>query len=244
MSSSKPTPANLEEVVDETTSNETLEDVKDTTTDETLDDVKDLTTDSTLTDVTTTDSTLSDVTVVLKNKRTKRPASTFDQVNIDIESLKVKIAKEVLDRRALFTTLRLRVNTGVKFLTSMGKSLKDLQAQVNRLPGHKKQRRSTGRKVFSGIMRPQCVTKEVCDFAGWKYDELHSRVDITKVICNYVKAHSLQDPKNGRIIVPDKTLTTLLRYDKTLHGVLFYHTISKLIGTHVKGMPVLTAVTE
>lgn len=39
----------------------------------------------------------------------------------------------------------------------------------------------------SGLQKPLKISKEMADFAGWNYDELHSRVDVTKVVCEYVK---------------------------------------------------------
>jgi chromatin remodeling complex protein RSC6 len=38
-----------------------------------------------------------------------------------------------------------------------------------------------------------------------------ARTEVTREINSYIRAHSLQDPKNGRKINPDKKLATLLK---------------------------------
>ena len=41
-----------------------------------------------------------------------------------------------------------------------------------------------------------------------------ARTEVTKQINTYIKANKLQDPKNGRIILPDAVLTKLLKISK------------------------------
>ena len=40
------------------------------------------------------------------------------------------------------------------------------------------------------------ISKELAKFAGWPEEELHSRTDVTKYICNYIKENGLQGDKN------------------------------------------------
>lgn len=65
----------------------------------------------------------------------------------------------------------------------------------------------------SGLQKPMVITEDMAKFAGWTPDELHSRVDVTKVLCEYIKTHDLQNPENRRQILLDPTLKKLLKYD-------------------------------
>lgn len=71
----------------------------------------------------------------------------------------------------------------------------------------------------SGLLKPVIISEEMAKFAGWEKDELHSRVDVTKVICAYIKGDekagrkNLQKPSNKKTILPDQVLKDLLRWD-------------------------------
>lgn len=71
----------------------------------------------------------------------------------------------------------------------------------------------------SGLLKPVIISEEMAKFAGWEKDELHSRVDVTKVICDYIKGDekagrkNLQKPSNKKTILPDQVLKDLLRWD-------------------------------
>jgi chromatin remodeling complex protein RSC6 len=71
----------------------------------------------------------------------------------------------------------------------------------------------------SGLLKPVIISEEMAKFAGWEKDELHSRVDVTKAICAYIKGDekvgraSLQKPSNKKTILPDQVLKDLLRWD-------------------------------
>ncbi len=71
----------------------------------------------------------------------------------------------------------------------------------------------------SGLLKPVIISEEMAKFAGWGKDELHSRVDVTKVICAYIKGDektgrkNLQKPSNKKTILPDQVLKDLLRWD-------------------------------
>ena len=71
----------------------------------------------------------------------------------------------------------------------------------------------------SGLRKKVIISEEMAKFAGWEKDELHSRVDVTNAICNYIKGDAksgrpnLQKPSNKRTILPDQALKDLLRWD-------------------------------
>lgn len=106
-----------------------------------------------------------------------------------------------------------------------------LMRHVNQLAKHTKpvepkEKQSKGASQFEKKMH---VSAEMAKFAKWNEDELKSRVEVTKAIWDYAKAHSLRDEKNKRNCVLDETLKTLLGTDS---AVLTYPQIQKYIGKH------------
>jgi len=118
---------------------------------------------------------------------------------------------------------------GIKFLRQVIKNVKVLRSYVVKAVKAKKATNSAAANN-SGFMKPVCISKELAEFTGWDPKQLHSRVDVTKYICNYVKEHNLKDPADGRIIKPDFDLQKLLKTYNPDEGVLKYYNLQ----THLK----------
>jgi chromatin remodeling complex protein RSC6 len=82
----------------------------------------------------------------------------------------------------------------------------------------------------SQFEKPMRIGQDIAIFAEWDIESLHSRVDITKVICNYICTNNLQNPENRRIIMLDEKLKTLLGVDV---DTITYPDIQKYIGAHL-----------
>lgn len=119
---------------------------------------------------------------------------------------------------------------GIKHLKSVNKELGKLRAQAAKLM---KKPRARKNNTTSGFLKPVTISKELCDFTGWPQDELKSRVDVTKYICNYIKDNDLQNPEDKRQILVDAKLSKLLNYDaKTADKPLTYYMIQTCIKPH------------
>jgi chromatin remodeling complex protein RSC6 len=123
---------------------------------------------------------------------------------------------------------------GVKFLRTLNKRLKTLRNQSSRVI---KQRNSSTRKATnntnSGFLKPVKISNEMAKFTGWNANELKSRVDVTKYICNYIKENNLQNPTDKRQILADNKLSKLLNYDpKKANEPLTYYRIQSYIKPH------------
>ena len=57
-----------------------------------------------------------------------------------------------------------------------------------------------------------------------------ARTDVTREINAYIRANSLQDKDNGRKILPDKKLSTLLKLGKT--DELTYFNLQRFMSPH------------
>lgn len=122
-----------------------------------------------------------------------------------------------------------------RFLKQVIKTMKGLKADSLKLC-KKKSRSGSGVKrenLTSGFMKPVSVSSEMTKFAGWSSDELKSRVDVTKFICEYISKNNLQNPQDKRQILPDEKLSKLLSYDKNnSKDPLTYYGLQKLIQPH------------
>lgn len=73
-----------------------------------------------------------------------------------------------------------------------------------------KRKKSKGSRAPSGFVKPTAISKDLAKFLGVAEDAKMARTDVTKLITAYVKEHKLQAPTNGRMILPDKKLMSLL----------------------------------
>lgn len=104
-------------------------------------------------------------------------------------------------------------NVGVRFLRGVAKRLKVLKSQTLRLT-KKKNTRKAG-NANSGFLKPVKITKDLLKFAGWEKDSMHSRNEVTKFLCDYIRKNALQDEKDRRIILIDNDpkLAKLIKYN-------------------------------
>ena len=101
---------------------------------------------------------------------------------------------------------------GIKFLRTINKRIKTLKIHSSKIVKQKATKKTTP-NANSGFQKPVKISKEMAKFAGWSNDELKSRVDVTKYLCNYIKENNLQNPKDRRQIISDVKLSKLLKYD-------------------------------
>jgi len=73
-----------------------------------------------------------------------------------------------------------------------------------------KRKKSKGSRAPSGFVKPTAISKDLAKFLGVAEDTMIARTDVTKKITSYVKENKLQAPNNGRQILPDKKLMSLL----------------------------------
>jgi len=74
-------------------------------------------------------------------------------------------------------------SVGIRFLRSLCRQVKSLKADCFRLLSRKVRKPST-RNGNSGFMKSVKISPEMAKFCGFKSDQLVSRVDVTKAICN------------------------------------------------------------
>jgi len=104
--------------------------------------------------------------------------------------------------------------------------LRRIKAKQDDPDGSKAQERASK----NGFSKPLNVSDELKSFLGLGSDELISRSNVTKGVSNYVKEHDLQDKENGRNIIPDAKLKSLLKAPED--AVITFLNIQKYLTQH------------
>ena len=125
---------------------------------------------------------------------------------------------------------------GIKALRSTLKRVKLVRTAAGKVM---KSRTTTKREPNSqsGFLKPVVLSKEMAAFTGWDQKGLHSRVDVTKHLCNYIKEHDLQNPSDRRVINADDKLAALLGWDKNSTVDLTYYRMQTQMKNHFTNPP-------
>ena len=151
-----------------------------------------------------------------KGEKKSRRVPTKESVAAGFEDLITVIDEEIERLRE-----SQQKSKGIKFLRSLGKKVKTLRGHTLRVM---KQKQKTNRKnnTNSGFLTPVKISSEMAKFTGWKPEDLKSRVDVTKYLCNYIRENKLQNPEDRRQIVADKKLAKLLDYNEGDKPLTYY----------------------
>lgn len=127
------------------------------------------------------------------------------------------------------------ISTIKQMLTALNQQIKQVDKAVakkmKKLERENKKAKNKGNRQPSGFANPTKISKELCEFMEKPTDTKMARTDVTKYIIQYIKENNLQDPKNAKVIKPNKKLTTLLKIDST-NEVLTYFNIQRHMNKH------------
>jgi len=143
----------------------------------------------------------------------KEEASVSEVVDEDVETSKsiVEGFNQLIEfhkqQRAIQTAEITRIRA---MKTQYERQFKSLHKKAN-----KRKKKKNVDSENNGFKRPTKISDELCDFFGRPHGTLMARTDVTKELSNYIRENKLQDPKNGRNILPDQKLRKLLRIGKT-----------------------------
>ena len=147
-----------------------------------------------------------------ENTIVEEPTVLDDQFNI--------ILKTLGDFKTQITVLQRQIRTVEKVVK------KELKNGTKTLL---KEKRGPGRKP-SGFAKPVPISQELSVFLGTEPGINIARTDVTKFIIEYVKIHSLQNPKNRKIIEPDAALRKLLKLNND--ESITYFSLQKHMNIH------------
>lgn len=152
---------------------------------------------------------VEEVVEVVEAPVKKSRAVTKESVEASFDSILSNIATEIANLRP---EVGKKGATGIRFLGQLSKDITKLKTQALKIAKGKK--KAAPSNPNSGFKKKVAVSDSFSKFAGWEKDELHSRIDATKFICDYIKENNLQNPKDKRRIIPDKKLRDILSCGK------------------------------
>jgi len=102
------------------------------------------------------------------------------------------------------------VKTSITQLTMQLKNLeKDVKKKMKAYDKISTKPKKSTRKP-SGFAQPVNVSKELQNFMKLNDDDKVARTEVTKYLSSYIKEHKLKSQENGRVIVPNEELGSLL----------------------------------
>ena len=129
--------------------------------------------------------------------------------------------KTLHDLSTAIALVKSEVRTLEKHVNKDLKTLDKLNAKKNK---------NKGNRAPSGFVKPTKISAELADFLSKPHGTLMARTDVTKQMTSYIRANSLQDKANGRIILPDTKLRKLLKL--TDKDSLTYFNLQKYMSPH------------
>jgi len=150
---------------------------------------------------------------------------TSNTVEADLEAPVAEQSIEFLAKLqqlgVLISSLKVEYRTLEKKWT---RELKTAQKQCS------KRKRKAGNRAPSGFVKPTRISDELAKFLDKPTGSEMARTDVTRDINKYIRTHSLQDKENGRKIIPDTKLATLLKLKKT--DELTYFNLQRYMSPH------------
>jgi len=191
-----------------------------------------------------TNTTTTTTTTTPAKKSTKKVAATTAtplEVEAPVEITPIETAPVVeeipassimKDRFAVFTSMLQDLTSQFTAVRGVLKTLerdctREMRSQEK--INAKRKRKTTNRKP-SGFVKPTLISTELASFLGKPIGTEMARTAVTREINTYIKANKLQDPTNGRHIIPDAKLKTLLKIKKGEE--LTYFNLQKYMSTH------------
>ena len=172
-------------------------------------------------------------------KKTKAPAPAPTPVpSVPVENVEVS-TEPVVTIETSMSELLSSFSESIQALTSSLNQLKSdfktLEKQVLKEARsmdkvNAKRNKNKGSRAPSGFVKPASISKELAKFLGVSEDTKMARTDVTKQITAYVKEHKLQDSSNGRKIIPDAKLKSLLNVKST--DEVTYFNLQKYMKPH------------
>ena len=140
---------------------------------------------------------------------------------VNMVDMFVNMNKMVHDLSTALALLKGELRTVERQVTKELKVLDKINARKNK---------KKGTRAPSGFVKPTKITVELADFLGKEHGTLMARTEFTKQMTEYIRTHSLQDKKNGRLILPDAKLRKLLKL--TDKDTLTYFNLQKYMSPH------------
>jgi chromatin remodeling complex protein RSC6 len=175
-----------------------------------------------------------------KKKSTKAPKKTLTTKSVAKPVVKTPektpIVEEVVapSLNDQFDALLAQLSTLRSQLTSVTGQVRALSKRSEReikiAIKTSRKKRKAGNRAPSGFVKPTKISIELAKFLGKPHGTEMARTQVTREINGYIRQHKLQDPKNGRRILADKKLKTLLKLKDS--DELTYFNLQRYMSPH------------
>ena len=161
------------------------------------------------------------------------PTPTLDATSAPItEAVSAPVISTVFDQFSEFMGKLQAVSAS---MSSLRTEFRGLERQVSRelkaaAKITAKRKRKTGNRAPSGFVKPTLISNELASFLNKPVGTEMARTEVTREINGYIREHKLQDKDNGRKIIADKKLTSLLKLKKG--DELTYFNLQKYMSCH------------
>lgn len=133
--------------------------------------------------------------------------------------------KSVLDN---LSALKSAVTSAMTEVRTLQKSYERERKQ--HLKASRRRKTKAGNRAPSGFVIPTEISQELATFLKKPSGTEMKRTDVTKEINKYIRENKLQDPTNGRKILPDAKLRKLLRVPQ--NEELTYFNLQRYMSPH------------
>jgi len=144
------------------------------------------------------------------------------------------------ERLAVFGTKLQQLSSVLSSLRTEFKAMDRAIAKEIRAAQKSSRRRNAnaGNRQPIGFTKPTLISDELAGFLGLELGKAASRVEVCRMLYAYIKENKLQDPKNGREIIPDAALSKLLKI-RPQEDLLSYFNLQTFLKDHFKPAPKL-----
>ena len=144
----------------------------------------------------------------------------------------VEVENNISEKSMEFTAKLHQANNMLTSLRSDFKAIEKLWTRELKASQklNTKRKRKSGNRAPSGFVKPTRISDELAKFLDKPIGSEMARTDVTKDINLYIHTHKLQDATNGRKIIPDKKLATLLKIKQ--NEELTYFNLQKFMSIH------------
>ena len=164
-------------------------------------------------------------TVSTTNETPVIPPLTTESEVVEVDELLNEQSIEFVAKLQQLGTLISSLKTEFRGLEKKwSRELKTAQKQSS------KRKRKSGNRAPSGFVKPTRISDELSSFLAKPVGSEMARTEVTREINKYIRTHNLQDKTNGRKIIPDAKLATLLKLKKT--DELTYFNLQKYMSPH------------
>lgn len=168
-------------------------------------------------------------------KETKVAAPAAAAEAAPVEAVESKVVDTTPTLNDQFTALLAQLSQLRSQLTAVTSQVRQLQKRSDRElkaanKANKRRQRKKGNRAPSGFVKPTKISKELAAFLQKPAGTEMARTEVTREINKYIRAHNLQDPKNGRRILADTKLRKLLKLSKS--DELTYFNLQRYMSPH------------